>query len=239
MHPRFRFVGGVAMMMALTAWRPAAAQEAAQASPPSALSEFTLTNQPLFESTGSAGAAAQRKARDPEAGFGFGIKAGPLFSTFNQDNPTAPFQNKTGFMGGIWFGGNRPGLVGVMGEVLYVRKGSTQTIGTETFDTDLYFIEIPVLVRVNVGTQSINKWVIYGIAGPAFDIKLKGKVNNIDLSDNYNGLNVDVVAGVGVELFRFLIEGRGNWGVRNVFKSGLGLDTKDRSFALLFGIRIS
>src|SRR5262245_14712240 len=92
--------------------RPAFAQEI-QFFPSSTPSDFRLTNQPLFigdvQST-----AAQRTQRDPEQGFGFGIKVGPLFSTFNQEGVT--FENKTGFLGGIWFGGNRPGLIGVMGE---------------------------------------------------------------------------------------------------------------------------
>jgi Outer membrane protein beta-barrel domain len=204
-------------------------------SPSPELGDFTLTNQPLFDPT-EAQTRTARTQRDPELGFGFGVKLGPLFTTFNQNNVN--FENRTGFIGGVFFGGNRPGLIGVQAEVLYAKKSAAS--GGVT--TDLYYIQIPVLLRINIGTQSINKWAVYAVGGTALDIKLKGKQNDLDVSSNYESLDVDVVAGVGAEITRFIIEGRGMWGVRSVLKGDLANtqgDLKDKSFALLFGIRIN
>jgi hypothetical protein len=122
---------------------------------------------------------------------------------------------------------------------MYGKKGVPNPGGTG--NVDLYFIEIPVLLRVNVGTQSINKWVVYGIVGPAFDIKLKGRQGDLDVAANYEGLNIGIMGGAGFEIFRFLVEGRGNWGVRNVIAGDLAprFEIRDRSFALLFGVRFN
>ena len=215
------------------AW-PASAQEPrASLLTPAPQTGFTLTNQPLFGEE----AQNQRTSSDPEVGFGFGIKGGPLFASANTDS--FRFENKIGFLVGIWFGGNRTGSVGVMGEVMYGKKGTPVTSGVG--DVELYFIEIPILLRVNVGTQSINKWVVYGIAGPTFDIKLKGRQGDLDVKSNYSGLDIGVIAGGGIEILRFLVEARGNWGLRNVVGGNLAntVEIKDKSFALLFGVRLN
>jgi outer membrane protein with beta-barrel domain len=203
-------------------------------SPSAPPGDFTLTSQPLFDA-GEAQPRARTSSGDPQFGFGFGVKLGPLFTTFNQNNVS--FEGKTGFIGGVFFGGNRPGLIGVQAEVLYAKKSAASNGVT----TDLYYIQIPVLLRVNIGTQSINKWVVYAVGGTAFDIKLKGKQNDLDVSSNYEALDIDVVAGLGAEITRFIIEGRGMWGVRSLLKGDLAntQDLKDKSFALLFGVRFN
>ncbi len=50
---------------------------------------------------------------------------------------------------------------------------------------------------------------------------------------------MSLVAGVGVEISRFIIEGRGTWGLRNIAKEGEGLDVKTRTFAILVGLRFN
>jgi len=174
--------------------------------------------------------------RDPEEGFGIGGKFGPLFASLDQTGATITTNN--GFIGGLLFGGNRPGLIGVMAEVLYAKKGGTATNGVAT---DLYFIEVPVLLRVNVGAKNINKFSTYGIVGPAFDILLKGQQGNLDVKSNYEDLNLSIVGGGGVEFLRFLVEARGMWGVRNINKGNLAntQEIRDRSFALMFGVRFN
>ena len=170
-------------------------------------------------------------------GIGVGAKVGPLFTTYSADNLN--FKNKTGLMGGIWFGGNRSGAVGIMGEVMYAKKSAETQIPSAT--TDLYYLEIPVLLRVNVGSRSREKVAGYVIVGPAADIKLKAKQNDLDVSDNYEGLDIGVIGGAGVEINRFLVEGRINWGLRNVVAGNLANTTKitTRTVAILFGVRFN
>jgi hypothetical protein len=169
-------------------------------------------------------------------GVGIGAKLGPIFTSFSQANKS--FKSNTGFEGGIFFGGNRPGLIGVMGEILYARKGQEQA-GLPKIE--LHYLEIPILARVNVGSQSLNGISVYGLVGPVFDILLKGAQNGVNVKKNYESLDVGVLIGAGVEITRFLVEGRYNIGVKNVLKStgASSTDVKSRSFALLFGVRFN
>jgi hypothetical protein len=171
-------------------------------------------------------------------GFGVGAKIGPLFTSYS--SAAASFDTNTGLEGGIWFGGNRGGTVGVMGEVLYAQK--KQSVSGLTGTTTLQYLEIPILMRINVGSRSRSGVSVYGLVGPVFDVNLKAKLNNIDVKGNYESLDYGILGGVGIEITRFLVEARYNWGLMNVLKSsnvGSATDIKSRSFAVLFGVRFN
>ena len=167
-------------------------------------------------------------------GFGFGIKGGFLFTSFND---STDFSKKTGDSIGIFFGGNRPGKFGVQGELMYqMRKASA--LGT---DLSMHSLEIPVLFRGNIGSQSLKGVLVYILAGPAVDIQLKDSLGSENIKDNFQTFNIDVIAGGGIEFARFFVEGREDWALRNVNNGNLinttGLKTK--TFNLLFGFRIN
>lgn len=171
-------------------------------------------------------------------GVGVGAKIGPLFPSVSSDNITN-FKNRTGWMGGIWFGGNRAGTVGVQGEVMYAKKNVPDPLLGR--DVDLHYLEIPILLRINVGSANRERVAGYIIAGPAFDVKLKAELNGLDIADQYEGLDIGVIGGAGVELTRFLVEARYNWGLRNVIGGNLATtrEIKTRTFAILFGVRFN
>jgi hypothetical protein len=77
----------------------------------------TITVSPTFLTAGLAGAAQNRSQN--QQGFGFGIKGGFLFPSVSNFEG---FDGNTGTAIGIFFGGNRTGSVGVMGELLYVQE---------------------------------------------------------------------------------------------------------------------
>lgn len=173
-----------------------------------------------------------------EGGVGFGVKGGLLYSSYREAGQD--FKNNDGWEAGIFFGGNRPGVVGVMGEVLYAKKGAKDA--TSGNAVDAYYIEIPILLRVNLGSSNRNSGaVIYAIGGPVADVLLSAKLNGItDVKDNYQGLDLGVIGGAGVEISRFLIEARLNWGLRNIAKGSTEVsDVKTKSFAVLAGLRFN
>ena len=178
-------------------------------------------------------ASAQQSAgsRSRHEGFGIGAEFGPLFSSFDQANSN--FKSNNGFEGGIFFGGNRAGSVGVMGKLLYAKKG--------TSSVDLNYLEIPVLMRINVGSSSLNGVSVYGIVGPVADILLQGKQDGRDVKSNYESLDVGLQFGAGIEVTRFIVEGVYTKGLLNVLKStgGTATDIKTHSFAVLFGLRFN
>jgi Outer membrane protein beta-barrel domain len=176
----------------------------------------------------------------PASGAGIGLKLGPLFTSYSAASCDGCFNTNTGFEGGIWFGGNRGGRVGVMGEVLYAKK--KQEGSGLTGSTSLQYLEIPILARINIGSRSRNGISIYGLVGPVFDINLKASIGDRDVKSNYESLDLGLLGGVGIEITRFLVEGRFNQGLRNVLKSDNAAafgDIKTRSFAVLFGFRFN
>src|SRR5262249_8894056 len=104
----------------------------------------------------------------PASGAGIGGKLGPPVPSYHGPSCDGCFNTNTGFEGGIWFGGNRGGRVGVMGEVLYAKKKQEASNAGLTGSTSLQYLEIPILARINIGSRSRNGVSIYGLVGPVF-----------------------------------------------------------------------
>lgn len=174
-------------------------------------------------------------AATPAQAQGVGVKAGPVFADFSTDIDDLNFDKRTGLQGGIFFGGNRPGAVGIMGEVNFIQKKAFDEILDE--EIKISYLQVPVLLRINGGSQN---FAVYGIAGPAVDIKISDEVGDIDISEGFEGLDVSIIGGAGVEISRFIVEGRYTWGLRKINKSFNDFsEIKTRSFAILFGFRFN
>jgi len=77
-------------------------------------------------------------------GIGVGVKGGYLHSSFDVSN--AFDSSGDGWQAGLFFGGNRNGTVGFMGEFnVQARKGDDSTI---------YYFQVPALLRLNFGSSS-------------------------------------------------------------------------------------
>jgi hypothetical protein len=172
-------------------------------------------------------------------GFGFGILGGLLFSSLGTSPLNgAALSTDTGEAIGIFFGGNRPGRVGVEGQLLYnVRKG--KDINSDVLS--IHSLEIPVLIRVNVGSQSLKGVLGYIIVGPAVDLQLNASLLGESVTKNYKGVNLDVLFGGGIEITRFFIEGREDIGLRGVNSGNFANATTvhTHTFALLVGFRVN
>jgi hypothetical protein len=181
---------------------------------------------------GSASAQSQ-----DHAGAGVGIKAGVAFPAFNGTNVKDAFDGKTGFQGGLFLGGSRGKVLSPMIEFNVVNKKASY-FGAAT---NLWYLDIPVLLRVGGGAKTHGGLNLYGIVGPAFDIKIGDDLKDVaNIDDAWEGFDIGIVGGGGIEITRFIIEARGNWGLRNVNKNLTGLnEIKTRTFSVLFGIRFN
>jgi len=167
-------------------------------------------------------------------GFGIGAKIGPIFNSLSGGNVS--YSTRAGLEGGIWFGGNRGGTVGVMGEFLYAVLRTTSAGSTLT----AHYLEIPILLRINIGGKSKNEFSFYILAGEVNDIKLKSSLNGVNVSSQYQGLNIGMLFGGGFEFARFLVELRENIGLRSVANVGGGNGSiKTKAFAILVGFRFN
>src|SRR5262245_24548664 len=102
---------------------------------------------PLFLTAGIVEQAPPPGGGGPRAsGVGIGAKFGPLFTSYNAASCDGCFNTNTGWEGGIWFGGNRGGTLGVMGELLYAKKKQELAQGAQlTGSTTLQYLETPIL----------------------------------------------------------------------------------------------
>jgi len=185
-----------------------------------------------------ASTASPTFAQQDDEGIGIGVKGGWLFTNFDQEG--IQFDQRTGYQVGLWFGGNRSGVVGVMAEVNYGKKGAEiQNVG----DYDVNFVGVPVLLRVNVGSADRNTGVnAYGVVGPELDWLINHELFGVDLEDNTEGFELGLVIGGGIEISRFLAEVRYVHGLRsisNTFDLSETTDLKTKSFAILFGVRFN
>jgi hypothetical protein len=180
-----------------------------------------------------------------QTGIGVGVKGGFLFSNLTAEGDEDVFEQRMGHQVGVFFGGNRGGRVGVMAEVNYGKK----TAGDPENDDnhyDINFVSVPVVVRVNGGSRSLNGIHAYGIVGPQLDWLISQKIfaggDEFDVSDDTEGFEVSLVAGAGIEITRFIVEARYIHGLKALAKDfdfADAQDLKSRAFAILFGIRFN
>jgi hypothetical protein len=183
----------------------------------------------------AAGAAAQTQTRLPpqanrppaDEGAGIGVLGGWTHSTLKGSAEDEAFiEPRNDFMFGVWFGGNRAGRVGFLGEVNYVTKGANE----REFDGSLRltYLEIPALVRINVGSRTREGARFYGLAGPAFAWRLKATLEDpegdLDVTDDYETWDVGLLFGGGAEVKRIGVEVRLNWGLLQLFEPSEGLE---------------
>lgn len=165
-----------------------------------------------------------------------GIKFGPTFAKFSSES--LDFKNRTGVHAGIFFGGNRSGVFGLQGEINWIRKRTETEPSGQAIRID--YLQVPVLLRLNVGTDSPSGFAVYGIAGPALDIKIADEIEGITIDDGFEGADVSLVFGGGVEVARIIVEGRFEKGLRRINKNFIDFaEIKKQAFTILFGVRFN
>ncbi len=166
---------------------------------------------------------------------GGGIKFGPTFTEFNGD--ALDYRNRTGIHAGLFFGGNRDGLLGLQSELNWIRKRSASNLGGQEIRID--YLQVPVLLRLNIGSRSSSGPIIYGIVGPAADIKMGDEIDGVTIDNGFEGFDVTMIFGGGFEVARIVLEGRYDKGLRrinNLFSDVV--DIKKQTFTVLVGVRL-
>jgi hypothetical protein len=180
---------------------------------------------------------AQGGTDERHEGIGIGVKGGWLFSTLSAEG--VEFDNRTGYQFGVFFGGNRPGLVGVMAEVNYGKKGAKDPDVDET--VDITYVGVPVMLRVNAGSKSLSGASGYFLVGPEFQWLLDRELSTGEsLEDLTKGFELGMVFGGGVEITRFIIELKYYLGLQSIEEDLSDIqDVKNRSWLILLGFRFN
>jgi hypothetical protein len=149
------------------------------------------------------------------------------------ENSGLDAKNAYGF--GLWVGGNKGGTVGFTGEFIYKVTKFDALEGTLKRQA----LEIPAVFHINFGSKTKNGALGYGVVGPVFTINVKDKLSSGVSSDNFAGADIGIMAGAGFEVMRVGVEGRGNWGLRNISDEGTTSKTKEFSVELVGKFRFN
>ena len=169
----------------------------------------------------------------PAAAQGAGIKFGPTFATFSSD--ALDFDNRTGIHAGLFVGGSRDKVVGLQTEFNWLRKNTETEAGQEI---RIDYFQLPVLLRLNAGSSSANGFAVYGIVGPAIELKIADELRGITLDDGFEGADVSLVFGGGIEVVRIIVEARYEKGLRRINNNFSDFtEIKKQAFTILFGLR--
>jgi hypothetical protein len=194
-----------------------------------------------------------RPQQNTDNGIGIGVLGGIGITSFRGDAAdTEGTSSGTGWMFGIWFGGNVNGAVGFMGEVSYVDKRiSIDDTGVDGDYLSTKYLEIPALIRINIGSRMRQGARVYGLVGPVFDFRLSSKLHifgedvpEADLENQFSSVDIGLMAGGGVEWNRLGFEVRGNWGMKQLatdeaIESGSVPSVKSTSIQILGKFRFN
>lgn len=162
------------------------------------------------------------------------VKGGLLYSSFNFDDVDDVIDSRAGWMAGVSLGGGTPNALGLVLELNFLSKRGE--ISGEGINVD--YFQVPILAKLNFGDDG-GSVMGYVVAGPNFDFKVSEGGDVLGF-DDYEGFDIGLTGGIGVELSKFIIEGRGIWGFRSIAKDlGDANKLKTRSFAILLGYRFN
>jgi hypothetical protein len=160
-------------------------------------------------------AGTDEAAADPVSGVRLGVEGGINLGNFNGPYTSDGIGSRAGFAGGGFL--DMPLIPGlnIQPEILYEQKGGKFN-GTAY---QLDYVEIPILLDIALVGAPLAILV-----GPSFD-NLVGNVNNV------NNTDIGVVLGGQVNLDSFLVSGRYEFGLLNVFNV-----IQNSSFTVLVGM---
>ena len=153
-----------------------------------------------------------------------GVKGGVNFASLPpEEDETPDIPPRLGFVGGVWF--RTPSArVSFQAEGLFSEKGTHWNFSPDvSIEIRIRYIEIPLLARADFGDlASATRVFVTGGAAPAFKLSAQssseffGEEGTRDAGRDIEPFDLGLVAGLGVELGRWLIEGRYTHGLLRI-----------------------
>jgi hypothetical protein len=139
---------------------------------------------------------------------------------------------KAGFQIGLYLVGNLSEKLAVQPELVFSGFGANGDDG----DLKMNYLSIPVLLRYNIN-EMIN---IH--AGPQFGILMSAKGDDDDVKDLYNGADIGLAIGLGLDFGKFNAGARYYQGMTNVasddFTLGSDLKATNSAIQLVVGYKL-
>ncbi|MDO1451083.1 porin family protein [Rhodocytophaga aerolata] len=182
--------------------------------------------------------AAPLQAQEDNPGPKFGIKGGANLSQLYINQPNVEDENmKIGYHFGLF--GKIPvtDFLAIQPELLYTNTGAKVTyggsdladlLGIEEGEVrfNLNYIQVPIALVANLGPVQLHggPYISYLAGANVKDLKSADLNSNeiTDLNaDNFNRMDYGLVGGIGVDINKFMIGARYNYGLRKVGDSGI------------------
>ena len=182
--------------------------------------------------------AAPIHAQEDNPGPKFGIKGGANLSQLYINQPNVEDENmKVGYHFGLF--GKIPvtDFLAIQPELLYTNTGAKVTYGGSDLANllgieegevrfNLNYIQVPIALVGNLGAFKIHAgpYVSYLVGANVKDLK-SADLNSNDITDlnaeNFNRMDYGLMGGIGVDINKFMIGARYNYGLRKVGASGI------------------
>jgi hypothetical protein len=122
-------------------------------------------------------------------------------------------------------------------EALVVQKGARNLLRRND-QLEFTYIEIPILLHLDFWQKGNSS--AFFTAGPSLAVNIQATYVDDgvreDIGDDIEKVDFGLNLGIGLELGRFVVEGRSNWGMRSAFNVD-DVDFKQRTLLLTAGVR--
>jgi hypothetical protein len=141
----------------------------------------------------------------------YGVKAGVNVANLSFDADTdVSSKGRIGLLAGVFVTIPIGGWLTVQSEAIYTAKGATLDIADLESTYLVDYLEVPVLLRVELPRRA------YAVAGPSMAYRIRarnrvafdGSTEEIDLGGDVESFDLGIVAGVGLDIGRWVLDGR-------------------------------
>ncbi|OON70528.1 porin family protein [Hymenobacter sp. CRA2] len=131
----------------------------------------------------------------------FGLKIGPTLSSYYGEARPNNSKYMLGLNGGVSANIGLTDLLSFQPELLYSQKGNEFTNGAVKSTTRLNYLDVPLLLRIDVDGPffEIGPHVGYALSVTSTD-EVNGTSNSFDNKSNVNDWDAGVVLGIGYQL---------------------------------------
>lgn len=175
-----------------------------------------------------------------------GVKGGVNFANvqYEGEDANVTLDHGIGFVGGLFVIWPADTGLALQLEALYSQKGATFDQGGFKGNVEMDFFDVPILLHVSSARNGLASFHAFGGPSVGFRLGTRSALSievdsfRVNISDKIKRMDVGLVAGAGVDVGRFTIDGRYTWGLTELNDDpGEEVTIKNRVFSVMAGVR--
>jgi len=163
---------------------------------------------------------------------GIGMKLGYNSSTFTGDDiPGKGVSSQSGLAIGGFFGYKFNQNFSLEQEILFTTKGAKiNTIGDVYLSNLFFYFELPLLAKMTFRPDQMLRPFVF--LGPALGINILA-ANDTAVLEDIRGIDICIILGAGIEIWRFSLDVRLIEGLLNFDQSAGDINLKNRTISIM------